>query len=104
MLDLDIPKKKVMQGEEGMGKRAARVTSRKGTSKVSLEKREALIKANYQPGCICKGIKLVKIMKAIDSGAKSFKEVAKVTGIGSGSCESKRCGEKVESLLKDGKS
>ncbi len=93
--------KKVRQGEEGMGKRAARFTSRKETSPVSLQKKEALIKANYQPGCICKGIKLVKIMKAIDGGAKSFKEVAKVTSIGSGSCESKRCGEKVESLLKN---
>ena len=87
-----------------MGKKAASFKRRKETSPVSLEKREALIKANYQPGCICKGIKLVKIMKAIDSGAKSFKDVAKATGIGNGSCESKRCGEKVESLLKDSKS
>jgi len=86
-----------------MGKRAARVTSRKEPPKLSREEREALIKANYQPGCICKGIKLVKIMKAIDGGAKSFKDVAQLTGIGNGSCESKRCGEKVEELLKESK-
>ncbi|MCP3676177.1 MAG: (2Fe-2S)-binding protein [Deltaproteobacteria bacterium] len=84
-----------------MGKRSVGFKSRKETSPVSLEKREALIKANYQPGCICKGIKLAKIMKAIDGGARSFKDIAKVTGIGNGSCESKRCGEKVEKLLND---
>lgn len=74
--------------------------AREKGSAESLQKKEALIKAKYQPGCICKGIKLFKIMKAIDDGAKSFKEVAKVTGIGNGSCESTRCGEKVESFLK----
>jgi len=53
-----------------------------------------------KPGCICKGIKLHVILKAIDNGATSFDDVARVTGIGGGSCNSKRCGEKVASLLK----
>ncbi|MFQ5328512.1 MAG: hypothetical protein ACE5D4_00805 [Thermodesulfobacteriota bacterium] len=67
-----------------MGKREARHKSRKNTPSGSLKKREALIKANCQPGCICKGIKLVKVMKAIDGEAKSLKEVTKATGIGNG--------------------
>jgi len=68
---------------------------------MTLQQKEELITAKYKPGCICKGIKLAKIMEAINDGAVSFREVAKKTGIGNGSCESKRCGEKVESLLKE---
>ncbi len=52
-----------------------------------------------KPGCICKGIKLYKIIQAIEQGAKSYEEVAKMTGIGGGSCKSERCGEKVAELL-----
>ena len=58
-----------------------------------------LIKAKYQPGCICKGIKLFKIKEAINNGARSFKEISNQTGIGDGSCKSKRCGKKVKDLL-----
>ncbi|AGF79313.1 bacterioferritin-associated ferredoxin [Desulfocapsa sulfexigens DSM 10523] len=54
-----------------------------------------------KPGCICKGIKLHIILKAIEDGATSFEEIAKITGIGGGSCKSKRCGEKVALLLKE---
>ena len=66
---------------------------------MDLDKQE-LIKAKFKPGCICKGIKLVKIIGAINNGAKSFTAVAEKTGIGNGSCQSKRCGEKVRELLK----
>jgi len=62
-----------------------------------------LIKAKYRPGCICKGIKLFKIKEAISKGAKSFKEIADQTGIGGGSCQSKRCSEKVKELLEKNK-
>lgn len=55
--------------------------------------------ARLKPGCICKGIKLFKIQQAIDAGATSYEAVAKITGIGGGSCKSKRCGEKVATLL-----
>ncbi len=58
-----------------------------------------LIKAKYKSGCICKSIKLFKISEAINSGARSFKEIADQTGIGNGSCKSKRCGKKVKELL-----
>lgn len=60
---------------------------------------EEEILARFKPGCICKGIKLIKIQEAIDNGATSYEEVAKVTGIGGGSCKSRRCGEKVTALL-----
>lgn len=60
---------------------------------------EEEIIARLKPGCICKGIKLYKILEAIENGARSYEEVAKVTGIGGGSCKSRRCGEKVAALL-----
>ncbi len=55
--------------------------------------------ARMKPGCICKGIKLHKIITAIENGATTFDEIARETGIGGGSCNSKRCGEKVSTLL-----
>ncbi|MFH2122002.1 MAG: (2Fe-2S)-binding protein [Pseudomonadota bacterium] len=58
------------------------------------------ILARMKPGCICKGIKLHRIIEAINQGATSFEQIAKVTGIGGGSCGSKRCGQKVAALLK----
>ena len=60
---------------------------------------EEEILARLKPGCICKGIKLYKIQEAIDNGAVSYEEVARETGIGNGSCKSKRCGAKVAELL-----
>ncbi|MBU0663268.1 MAG: (2Fe-2S)-binding protein [Proteobacteria bacterium] len=61
---------------------------------------EEEILARMKPGCICKGIKLHRIVEAIEDGATSYEEIAKVTGIGGGSCGSKRCGKKVAMLLK----
>jgi len=60
---------------------------------------EEEILARLKPGCICKGIKLYKIQEAIDNGATSYVDIAKVTGIGGGSCDSKRCSAKVTQLL-----
>jgi len=60
-----------------------------------------IIKARYKPGCICKGIKLHKILEAIAADCKSFEEIARKTGIGNGSCRGKRCGEKVKELLEN---
>ena len=57
--------------------------------------------ARLKPGCICKGIKLIRLMDAIDQGAESFEAVAKITGIGEGDCGGKRCRAKVEELLAD---
>ena len=57
------------------------------------------IMAGLKPGCICMGIKLVKILEALENGASSFEEVARMTGIGKGDCGGKRCAHKVENLL-----
>ena len=57
------------------------------------------IMARLKPGCICMGIKLHRILEAIESGATTFEEIASITGIGKGDCDGKRCRLKVESLL-----
>lgn len=56
--------------------------------------------ARLKPGCICMGIKLHRILDAIDQGASSYEEIADLTGIGQGDCGGKRCREKIEGLLK----
>lgn len=60
---------------------------------------EEEILARMKPGCICRGIKLYRIIEAIEQGATSFEQIAKETGIGGGSCGSKRCRQKVAALL-----
>ena len=65
---------------------------------MTIDKHE-LIKAKFKPGCICKGIKLVKILEAIKAGCTDFNQIADKTGIGNGSCKGRRCGEKVRELL-----
>ncbi len=59
------------------------------------------IMAGLKPGCICKGIKLIRLLDALDEGADSFEAVALITGIGDGDCGGKRCRAKVEELLAD---
>lgn len=55
--------------------------------------------AKLKAGCICKGVKLIRLIEAIENGAATFEQVAAVTGIGDGPCKGKRCGEKVQALL-----
>ena len=55
--------------------------------------------ARLKAGCICKGVKLIRLIEAIENGAASFEQVAAVTGIGDGPCQGKRCGAKVQELL-----
>lgn len=57
--------------------------------------------ARLKPGCICMGIKLYRILDAINEGAQSFAEIAEKTGIGAGECGGKRCGRKVAELLQN---
>lgn len=45
------------------------------------------------------GIRLHRILEAIDQGASSFDEIARLTGIGQGDCQGRRCGQKVAELL-----
>ena len=67
-----------------------------------MDKEEEIL-MKMRPGCICKSIKLYKIIQAIEEGADTYEEVAKRTDIGGGSCDSKRCYEKVKILLDDKK-
>ncbi|HID01607.1 MAG TPA: (2Fe-2S)-binding protein [Desulfobacterales bacterium] len=60
---------------------------------------EEEILARFKPGCICKGIKLHVIVTAIENGANTYEEIAKLTNIGGGSCKSRRCRAKVAALL-----
>jgi bacterioferritin-associated ferredoxin len=46
------------------------------------------------------GIRLYRIQEAIEQGADSFEEIARMTGIGKGDCGAKRCGQKVADLLR----
>jgi len=55
--------------------------------------------ARLKPGCICKGIKLIRLIKAIENGADTYEKIARQTGIGGGPCKGKRCGQKVKELL-----
>lgn len=55
--------------------------------------------ARLKAGCICKGVKLIRLIEAIENGATTFQQVATATGIGDGPCKGKRCGEKVAELL-----
>lgn len=55
--------------------------------------------ARLKAGCICKGVKLIRLIEAIEQGATNFDEVAAKTGIGDGSCGGKRCAQKVAELL-----
>jgi bacterioferritin-associated ferredoxin len=57
--------------------------------------------ARLKPGCICKGVRLIRLLDAVEAGADSFEAVAKITGIGDGDCGGKRCRAKVEQLLAD---
>ncbi|HFQ91118.1 MAG TPA: (2Fe-2S)-binding protein [Desulfobulbus sp.] len=57
------------------------------------------ILARLKPGCICKGVRLFRLMEAIEAGATDFAQVAARTGIGDGSCGGRRCGARVEELL-----
>ena len=56
--------------------------------------------ARLKPGCICMGIKLYRILEAIEQGADTFDEIARITGIGQGDCGGKRCRQKIEEILK----
>lgn len=59
------------------------------------------VMARLRPGCICKGVKLFRLVEAIEQGASSFAEVAAILGIDDGPCQGRRCREKVAQLLAD---
>lgn len=55
-----------------------------------LDKR-ALMLLKYRPVCICNTIRYPRVKDAIDRGAKTVEEVAKVTGCTTGDCRGERC-------------
>lgn len=61
---------------------------------------EEELKNRLKPGCICMGIKLHRILEAIEQGALTFEEIARLTGIGAGDCGGKRCASKVDEILR----
>lgn len=57
------------------------------------------IKDKLTKVCLCKAISRGSIKNAINSGATSVEEVKKITGAGTGSCNGKRCGHKIQALI-----
>jgi NAD(P)H-nitrite reductase large subunit len=51
--------------------------------------------------CTCRVVSRDAIKKSIADGAKSFEDVKKATGAGSGSCKGMRCKHKIEELIKE---
>ncbi|ADL49833.1 (2Fe-2S)-binding protein [Clostridium cellulovorans] len=49
--------------------------------------------------CLCKSISRATIKAAIIKGAKTIEEVNKATGAGTGGCQGRRCGPKIQELL-----
>ena len=57
--------------------------------------------ARLRPGCICKGVRLIRLVEAIEQGASTVEEVQRRCNIGDGSCNGKRCGQKIKALLEE---
>lgn len=57
------------------------------------------IKDKLTKVCLCNAISRASIKKAINNGATSVEEVKRVTGAGTGSCNGKRCGHKIQVLI-----
>ncbi|MBI2347720.1 MAG: (2Fe-2S)-binding protein [Deltaproteobacteria bacterium] len=54
---------------------------------------------SYRPICLCNKIRKGIIVKAIQAGAKTFQEVSRRTGAGTGPCGAARCGPMVRGML-----
>lgn len=65
--------------------------------------KEQLYKQLIQVICICKGIRLSKVLEGL-KGSNSVEDVNHKTGCGSGGCQGQRCGPKIRALLKKMKS
>jgi NAD(P)H-nitrite reductase large subunit len=61
--------------------------------------REQAVIENLKPACICNKIRKGTVVKAIQAGAKTFEQVSKRTGVGTGPCGGRRCGSLVRGLL-----
>ncbi len=61
--------------------------------------REQAIIDAYRPICLCNKIRKGVIVKAIQSGAKTFEMVSRKTGAGTGPCGAARCGPMIRGML-----
>jgi bacterioferritin-associated ferredoxin len=61
--------------------------------------RERAIIENLKPACLCNKIRRGTVLKAIQAGAKTFEQVSKRTGVGTGPCGGRRCGTMVRGML-----
>jgi bacterioferritin-associated ferredoxin len=61
--------------------------------------REQLVIENLKPACLCNKIRKGIVLKAIQAGAKTFEQVSKRTGVGTGPCGGRRCGSMVRGML-----
>ena len=61
--------------------------------------REQAVIDGYKPICLCNKIRKGIVVKAIQSGATTFEQVRKRTGIGTGPCGAARCGPMVRGML-----
>jgi bacterioferritin-associated ferredoxin len=61
-------------------------------------KTQAVIE-NLKPACLCNKIRRGTVVKAIQGGAKTFEQVSKRTGVGTGPCGGRRCGSLVRGML-----
>ena len=61
--------------------------------------REQAVIENFKPACLCNKIRKGTVVKAIQAGAKTFEQVSKRTGVGTGPCGGRRCGSLVRGML-----
>ena len=61
--------------------------------------REQAIIDSFRPICLCNKIRKGIIVKAIQSGAKTFEMVSRRTGAGTGPCGAQRCGPMIRGML-----
>ena len=62
------------------------------------KKKERIARQLAQVVCICKGIKLSKVLEELKN-SDTLEEVNRKTGCGSGGCQGERCGPKIRALL-----
>ena len=63
------------------------------------EKNEERARLLARVVCICKGINLGRVLKALD-GCETVMDVNRKAGTGNGGCQGERCGPRIKLLLK----
>ena len=79
-----------------------RVKAKKGSldiDELEQKAREQAVIDNLKPACLCNKIRKGAVRKAIQAGAKTFEQVGKRTGVGTGPCGGRRCGSLVRGML-----